>query len=148
MKVAVTVWQGRVSPVFDVCRNLLLLDVEDAGIRTRSENGFPSMGPHTRIPFLVELGVDVLICGAMSRALWHQAVAEGIRVLPFVAGDIDQVIDGWLQGKLEQENFRMPGCRGRQRRRRGGGRGRFHEIRQGGISCQEETEPDPWEWDR
>jgi hypothetical protein len=44
--------------------------------------------------------------------------AYGIRLIPFVAGDLREVIRAWLGGKLECDAFAMPGCCGRSLRRR------------------------------
>lgn len=41
--------------------------------------------------------------------------AYDIRVIPFVAGDLREVIRAWLGGGLESPFFAMPGCNGRTR---------------------------------
>jgi len=37
MKIAVSVWEGRVSPVFDTAARLLVLDAEETGEASRFE---------------------------------------------------------------------------------------------------------------
>jgi hypothetical protein len=44
--------------------------------------------------------------------------AYGIRVIPFVAGDLQEVIRAWLGGTLERDAFAMPGCCALRRRQR------------------------------
>jgi hypothetical protein len=41
-------------------------------------------------------------------------------VVPFVAGDLSEVIQAWLRGNLESDTFVMAGCSGRGRGRRRG----------------------------
>lgn len=123
MNLAVSVWQGRVAPLFDVSRCFLLSKVEAGRVVSSREVFLDEVDPWERVPRLRALNVTTLICGAVSRPLQHQAVAAGIHVIPFVAGGVDGVVDAWLQGRLERDDFRMPGCGMRRRQR--GGRGRW-----------------------
>jgi hypothetical protein len=57
----------------------------------------------------------------------------GIRVIPFVTGELGQVIQAFRDGTLESDVFAMPGCCGRNRRRRGiGGLSTEGQFMQGG----------------
>ncbi|HDP94697.1 MAG TPA: dinitrogenase iron-molybdenum cofactor biosynthesis protein [Candidatus Aminicenantes bacterium] len=123
MNLAVSVWQGRVAPLFDVSRCFLLAKVESGRVMSNREVLLEEVDPWERVPRLRALGVTTLICGAVSRQLQHQAAAAGIHVIPFVAGGVEGVVDAWLQGRLERDDFRMPGCGMRRRQR--GGRGRW-----------------------
>ncbi len=76
-----------------------------------------------RLIRLAELDVGTLVCGAISRPLHEMVAAHGIEVIPFVAGDLSEVIQAWLGDKLEHDTFAMPGCCGRGRDRRRGMRG-------------------------
>ncbi len=127
MKVAVPEWQGRVSPVFDVAEQLLVveLDCQLGGGRVMESLG--RMASHDRVRRLAELGVDVLVCGAISWPLEALLTAGGIHVVPLVCGDVDEVVQAYREGALDEERFAMPGCcgkrrHGRQCRHRGGGR--------------------------
>lgn len=85
MKVAVPDWEGRVSPVFDVARQVLLVDLDgDENHGRRYVESLGSLGPHDRARRLAELGVDVLVCGAISWPLETLLTASGIRVVPLV----------------------------------------------------------------
>jgi predicted Fe-Mo cluster-binding NifX family protein len=63
---------------------------------------------------LVELGIETLICGAITRNLNAVIFSYGIQVIPFVAGDLHEVVQAWLRGCLARDSFVMPGC-GRKR---------------------------------
>jgi len=123
MKVAIPVWQNRVSPVFDTAARLLL--IEDEG-GDRLEAPLVEANPARRVGRLVELGVAVLICGAISRPLAMMVQASGIRLVPWVAGEVDEVLAAFSGGAFPSEAFMMPGCR------RGGGRGRRGRRGRGG----------------
>jgi predicted Fe-Mo cluster-binding NifX family protein len=120
MIIAVPVWNGRIAPVFDVARQVSLVETE-GGRRIGERNEvLPEGDPGARILRLVELHVDWLICGAISRPVQEMAAAQGIRVVPFMAGEPREVTEAWLSGALAPESFAMPGCGGRRRRCRGG----------------------------
>ena len=120
MRMALPIWDGRISPVFDTARRLLVLEVEGAGALTRHEESLPEDMAAGRVSRLVGMGVGVLVCGAVSRPLAEMIAASGIRLIPFVSGDVEEVIQAFLAGKLPGPAFLMPGCSGGQRRFRGG----------------------------
>ncbi len=70
-----------------------------------------------KIARLSELAVDTLVCGAISRPAHDMITAHDIRVIPFVAGTLDEIIQAFLLNQLQQDRFAMPGCYGRWRRR-------------------------------
>jgi predicted Fe-Mo cluster-binding NifX family protein len=119
MKAAITEWQGRVAPLFDVAGTALVVESTPAGCSIAEQRvSLPMDCPHSKISMLEGLQVDTLICGAISRPVRECIEARGIQVYPFVSGEIDVVIEAWRQGQLEQADFAMPGCR-RCRRRKG-----------------------------
>lgn len=117
MKVALTVWNGRISPVFDVSRKILLLDVDHGAVTGRREEPLEGIDPVQKAGKLVEWEVRKLICGAISRPLAGLFAAYGIRTIPFIAGDAEEVIDAYLARKLPNLRMAMPGCCGGGRRR-------------------------------
>ena len=73
MKVAVPVWQGRVSPVFDVAGQLLLVELVEGVETSRREHRLPDAEPQQRAVQLSELQVETLICGAISQTVGSPA---------------------------------------------------------------------------
>jgi predicted Fe-Mo cluster-binding NifX family protein len=122
MRLAIPVWNDRVSPVFDAASRLVLVDVEDGAERARREEALPESFLAQRAKRLAELGVTVLICGAISRPLAALLEASGINVLAWTAGPVNDVLQAYLAGGLPDARWMMPGCGGRgQRHRRGRG---------------------------
>lgn len=125
MRIAIPIADDRVSPVFDVARRLLLVDAEQGGGAGRTEQALEEESPELRARRVAELGVSVLICGAISRPLESMLVAAGVEVIPQTSGQVDEVLGTFLSGQLVGDAFVMPGCCGRRRRfRRGHRRGR------------------------
>jgi len=125
MKVAVPIWNGRVSPVFDTAGNFLVIDFDKGREISRETVAVPELQIFQRCRKLRELGIEIIICGAISNPALSAVCAEGIRVIPWISGDIEEVVDSFLTGALPSNRFMMPGCRGRGRRIRRGWIGRM-----------------------
>ncbi len=110
MKTAFAYWDNRIAPVFDIARQIHVVETESGRIVAETEESFANDLPVKKVFRIVELGVSTLVCGAISRPLHAMAVASGIRVISFVAGDLRKVINAWLDGNLESGKFAMPGC--------------------------------------
>lgn len=123
MNVALTTWENRISPVFDSAGMVLVVQIENGAVVGRNYKPLDSASPFSRALTLSKLGVNVLICGAISRFFANMIEAQGIRIVPFVTGDVNQVLDAYLGGWLHQPSFQMPGCGMKRRRRFRGGRG-------------------------
>ncbi len=124
MRLALTMWNGRISPVLDVTRRVWMVDVEQGKVVRQREEVLPGDTPFRQATRLAELAPDVLICGAVSRVMASALEAQAIPVVPFVSGTADEVLAAWQAGKLPNAALSMPGCRRRVRRCPGGGRGR------------------------
>jgi predicted Fe-Mo cluster-binding NifX family protein len=123
MRVAIPQWQGRVSPVFDVAANLLLIEIDHRREIGRQEIALTTTDPTRRARQVAQLPADVLICGAISWPLELALRSSGVRVIPQICGQVDEVVRSFLLGDLAKDAFRMPGCCGRRRFRGGQGSG-------------------------
>ncbi len=115
MKSGITIWNDRIAPVFDVAGKVLVLDANDP-TATAETQALPQ-SPFAKIESLAQSGVKVLICGAISRPLLRTACAAGLKVVPFVAGNVDEVIHALRSGDIETVAGTMPGCGCQQRGR-------------------------------
>ena len=120
MKAALAVWDGRISPVFDVSREVLVLTIENGIVTARRSESIDALMTTRKIDRLIELGVETLVCGAISEPLHRELTSRGMKVLGFVAGEIDEVVQAFLAGMLPAPALSMPGCCRRQNRFRGG----------------------------
>jgi predicted Fe-Mo cluster-binding NifX family protein len=127
MKVAITEHQGRIAPVFDTCRRLKVFVQTDDGEVMISDEDWSSLGRHDRAARLKELGVEALVCGGISCRLEELIDLHGIKLMPWVAGDISEVLGALREGSISDPRYSMPG-RGFGRRRRKMGRGRGMEM--------------------
>ena len=131
MKIGITVWQDRVSPVLDTAQKLMIVDTAESDGPSQQVLVIPELPLPQKAQFISHTGLKLLICGAVSRFLEHSLRSEGVEVVPWIRGPIHRVISAYRDDKLEDGNLRLPGCpkrvRGQRRgqgRRQGGRRGR------------------------
>ena len=122
MRIGIPVWGSRISPVFDTARNLVVVDVAEGREVGRTEDDLTGVLPAQRAARLRSLGVEALLCGAISRPLAGMLASYGIAVVPWMSGSFEEVLSAYASGLLSVERYAMPGCCGR-RRRFGRGRG-------------------------
>ena len=109
MKIAIPIWNDYVSSVFDFAHELLLIDTENGCETSRTEVSIDIRRPPDRVVKLEQLGVEVLICGAISQSLANMVRASGINIMPYVTGKVGDVLQAYCAGQLEQTQFAMPG---------------------------------------
>ncbi|RKX25095.1 MAG: dinitrogenase iron-molybdenum cofactor biosynthesis protein [Candidatus Zixiibacteriota bacterium] len=131
IKVAIPIWDGRVSPVMDTAGRLLVVEIDDGHEISRRTVDIPQAGIFHRVNFISGLGIDILICGAISQQFEKMLVASGIRVNPWFRGNVNEIITAYNNGILQNDNFIMPGCGRRHRRGKGKRRGRRTDFGRG-----------------
>jgi predicted Fe-Mo cluster-binding NifX family protein len=114
-----TIWNGRISPLFDVSLHLALYVTLNHEIESESSIALPDE-PLAKVRALEEQALDVLICGAISGWIGEMIENSRIRLVSFIAGDAEQVLSAFLRGEVKDGNWNMPGCGRRNRRRRAG----------------------------
>lgn len=116
-RIAFSLWNERIAPVFDVAKNLWIVDAIEGKIVGQTGRRFSGDDPQERSMRLATLQVEQLVCGAITRSSFDALTERGIKVVSFVAGDIEQVLQAWLSGRLNDGHLAMPGCnRGKRHR--------------------------------
>lgn len=127
-KLAIPVWQDRVSTTVDFARRILIVETDGKREIARKEILLDDGPPEIKARRIHNLGAHVLLCGAISQPLARLVSQAGVRIHPFVAGPVDDVLAAYLCGRLADPRFLQPGCCPAARRRwqhrggRGGGR--------------------------
>jgi predicted Fe-Mo cluster-binding NifX family protein len=132
MKIALSTFNGRVSPVFDWSTLLVVIDSSEGREVRRQEHSLEGTSPKARVDRLVALGIDTLICGGISRFMLAMLEARSIKVIPWIAGEVEQVITAFLEDRIPGEGFFMPGCCGRSPGQVGAGPRRGRSCRRRG----------------
>jgi predicted Fe-Mo cluster-binding NifX family protein len=119
MKMALTVWENRISPVFDAAQMLLVVEIENTKIINKHYEPFYPELPTRLAVRLAEMNVAVLICGAISEMPANILEANGIKLIPFITGDAREVIDAYVKDVPSMPAFLMPGCSHKRHRHAG-----------------------------
>lgn len=122
MKIAVPDWKGRVSPVFDVAREVLVVELDGRQELQRATQILLQTLLPLKADELAGQGINVLLCGGISAPLLRMLQARGVQVIPGISGRVNQVLQSYLAGHLTDGEFALPGWRGPGGRRYRGGR--------------------------
>ncbi len=111
MRLAIPIWDDRVSPVLDTASRLLLIELKNGAETSRFEILLEERELARRCLRIQGLGVNVLICGAVSRPFLKMLASSGITLIPEISGAAEEVLQAYLKGTLFHARFLMPGCR-------------------------------------
>lgn len=121
--IAIPVLRSRVAPVLNWCSRVKIFPREPSPDGFSQELVLPHLEAAQRLKVLRDQGVNTLICGALSTDLLFYAQELGLTIISGVAGEVEEVVSSYWQNSLDQPRFRLPGCRGTRRYRRGWRRG-------------------------
>ena len=124
MRIAIPIWEDKISPVLDTASRLRIIEVVDGSESSRFEITMDEEILSRRCLRIQRIGVDILICGAVSKPFLRLLRGYGITIIPEIAGKADDVLKAYFQGRLLNSDFLMPGCRRYSNRCRKGLRAR------------------------
>jgi predicted Fe-Mo cluster-binding NifX family protein len=127
MRAAFSYLDDRIAPAFDTARQIVLIELTSKRIVRESQEFLAADLPVQKAIHLAELSVNALICGAISKPLHEMIAAYGTEVVPFVTGDLKEVIYAWVNNRIYERRFAMPGCRGAER----------HALRKRGLNVRQ-----------
>jgi hypothetical protein len=112
MRIAILHWRGRISPVLDAARKVLVVETGEDGEQHRLRKTDVA----ARAEEFLRLGADVLPCGAISAPLEAALAAHKIQAIGFLSGPVEGVLAAFLDHELSASVFGMPDLRGRRER--------------------------------
>lgn len=118
--IAITFWNGLVSPLFDAAATVLIVGPGQERHHISLGNG----PLYTKAEILEKHAVKILICGAISADALSILHERNIRVVSWISGPVENVLKAHETNTLEAGPFTMPGCGRNRRCRRGNRRGR------------------------
>lgn len=102
--------------MFDVAERILLVDIDKGQEVRRNSRALVQTDYLARARSISQCGVQVLICGAISWPLKNALASMGVQVAACICGVVEDVINAFLNEKLTERAFSMPGCFDRQQR--------------------------------
>lgn len=110
--IAIPEFQERVSPLLDEARRFILMEITEGQIVQRSTVSINADSAALRVSKLREIGVIVIISGAVSGYLSRIISENGFQHYSWVSGPVDDVIAAYLEGKLKLSPDCTKPCRG------------------------------------
>lgn len=101
MKIAISTDNGKVAQHFGRCAQYTIVEIEDNKIQTKETIDNPGHAPGALPKFLDSKGCDLIIAGGMGRRAQGFFKEFNIDWIIGVQGDIDCVIEDYINGKLE-----------------------------------------------
>jgi predicted Fe-Mo cluster-binding NifX family protein len=101
MKIAIPMFNSRVSPRFDFASKVLLATIDGGKVVEREQYSLVNLNPIRRSALLSELEVNVMICGGISHFSQRLIVDKGIDLIPMVSGEAEEVLTLFINGNLD-----------------------------------------------
>jgi len=111
MRIAISIWDEKISPVLDTASKLLIIDDKTQKESSRFEANLLEQDMSQRCSFIRGLDLDVLICGAVSRQFREMLKACGIKIISGISGPAEDVLEAYIKGNLLYSGFFMPGSK-------------------------------------
>jgi len=116
--IAIPVFEERISPLLDVSERFVLFEVTGNAVTQKIVININSETERLRIQKLKEIGVAVIICGAVSRYLSYIISETGIKHIPWISGPVDEVIKSFIDNTLQSVLPAKGSCGGMMRKRK------------------------------
>lgn len=108
-RVAIPVFESRISPVLDSCHRMVVVDIEKGCEICRQELNLDKMSIHERIEVLTRWGIRKIICAGVSDVMCRFLAGKNIALISGIAGELEKIIDAYLCNRLDDACFMMPG---------------------------------------
>lgn len=110
MAIALAASEDHIATVFDSADSLVV--IESGVVPQRRIEAIPAGLTMMQMrQKLKELGVNVLLCGAIATSTRQFIEGGGIVVIPFLKGNLTDVETGFFTNRLDDPAFYLPGCR-------------------------------------
>jgi len=110
MKIAITIWGNRISPVFDAAHTLLVASIKNRTISKKEYTSFDPQSLRELIKILTNSQVSTLICGAISTKPADFIVENNIKLVSFVTGNALDFLASFANRQTIEKEHMMPGC--------------------------------------
>lgn len=92
---------NRVSPRYLYSEKMMLARIVEGHVVSRKIAETTGMNEETRLAQLVNLGIDVFVCGAIEEDFIEKVESYGIKVIRDVAGEVEEILSALAEGYLK-----------------------------------------------
>lgn len=120
MYLALAAYENRIASLLETANRFVVIDLPPNDFISKKIVVVMDNTLSNVIQLLHKNNITVLICGAINSCMFWAIEAAGIQVIPWITGDVDDVLEAYKNDTLEK--CMMPGCfkgfrRGRRWRR-------------------------------
>ena len=112
MKVAMALFKDRISPRFDVCPEIRIIELNNGKVINQENWPMESFNLQKRLDQLASKGVHKIICGGIDSFCMDHLGNMGIDVIHNVAGEAGEVLNLFIRGVLRPGFY----CNGKRER--------------------------------
>ena len=112
IKVAIPLFRDRISPRFDVCPEIWVVELRDGEVISEEKWLMAGFNLHQRLDQMGSKGVDKIICGGIDSFCRDHLGNSGIDVIQNVAGEAGEVLNLFRCGVLRSGSY----CNGKRGR--------------------------------
>ena len=108
-RIAIPVFESRISPVLDACSRLLVVDIDGGCEVGRVEISLEKTSLMERIEIFTRWGIHKIICAGVSDVMCRYVAARNIALISGIAGKLEEILNAYICNKLDDPCFVMPG---------------------------------------
>jgi len=102
--IALSIFGNRISSRLDVCEKIMIVKVDNHSILNRETLLLDNNDTVKKLDSLIQLKPDVLICGGLTNLCKKMLSNNKIRVIPWVQGNAEEILNLFLIGSLSEKN--------------------------------------------
>ena len=91
---------NRISPRIDYAETLQLITIKERVIVERETIKIITHSNLERLNFIIRLKPNIVICDGISNLIHDKLSENGIKVIPWIHGTVDEVIEMYLNGSI------------------------------------------------
>jgi len=100
MKIAIPIFENRISPRFDFSPEIWIITVENGELVNQEKLPTANLNLPQRLEQITSNGVDKVICGGMDGFSLNQLGRKGIDVVQDIMGEAEIAFDLFMKGRL------------------------------------------------
>lgn len=111
MKIAIPIKDNELSVVIDFSLILHIVVIKEKEIVIRKNIQFNKNDDlNMKINVIKNNEIDLVICGSISNAFYRLFEMNNIKIIPYICGNLDDVINAYIDDRLNCNKFLMSGC--------------------------------------
>ncbi len=108
-RVAIPVFEERVSPVLDLCNQMVIIDLDEGKEVQRQSLSLQMLSVSERCELMARWNICKIICAGVSDSMVKLLASKNIRAIDGKAGELDKIIEAYICKRLDAACFMMPG---------------------------------------